>query len=58
MKKTQVIIEIKIKTLNLRLEEIHVLLDKDSTEERKQSALLRISSDMIRGKRIRSRTFT
>lgn len=41
-------IEIKIKTLNLRLEEINVLLDKDSIEERKQSALSRISSDMTR----------
>ncbi|EDN7351014.1 DUF3732 domain-containing protein [Listeria monocytogenes] len=41
-------IEIKIKALNLRLEEINVLLDKDSIEERKQSALSRISSDMTR----------
>ena len=41
-------IELKIKTLNLRLEEINVLLDKDSIEERKQSALSRISSDMTR----------
>lgn len=39
-------IESKIATLSLRLEEIDVLLDKDSIEERKQSALSRISNDM------------